>query len=100
MKQSPSPVRPSLIPRSFVVIWIILVAALLAWKGSVYTEAVQVRRLLGMQAPVSAYFWWIGAACIIALVIVWSISLLSQKSRGNVTSTIRKTTVPEVENVS
>lgn len=63
------------------MIWLVLVAALLAWKGSLYSEAVVIRRLLGMPEPAATHFWWIGAGCIVALVIVWSVHTRLRRRR-------------------
>ncbi len=62
--------------------WLALVAVLLAWKGSVYPEAAQIRRFLGMQAPAAAQFWWLGTGCIILLVSVRSAYVLLRRTRS------------------
>jgi hypothetical protein len=66
----------------FVIFWLCILAALLAWKGSNYSEAVLIRRYLGMTDPSASFLWWFGAGCIAALAIVWSGCVLVKKARA------------------
>jgi uncharacterized membrane protein SirB2 len=64
----------------FAVLWVVLIVALLAWKGSVYSEAAQVRQFLGMQETTAASIWWTGAGCAVAcLLAIVAFTLLRRK---------------------
>jgi hypothetical protein len=63
-------------------LWLVLMALLLVWKGALYSEAVQARQLLGMQAPAAANIWWLGGGCVIALVLVSYVFSLFWKRRS------------------
>jgi hypothetical protein len=54
---------------SFAILFLSLLAALLAWKGLVRLEAVGVRQFMAMPAPTHSLAWW-SAACCLALLAV------------------------------
>ena len=64
------------------MIGLVLMAALLAWKGAMYPETAQLRQFLGMQATVTADLWWTGAGCAIALALMIYISVRLRKRRA------------------
>jgi hypothetical protein len=63
------------------MIWLVVVAALLVWKGSVYSEMVQMRQFLGMSEPLPVELRWLGTGCVILLGIVWAAYVLFRKVR-------------------
>ena len=66
----------------FAILWLAFAALLLAWKASVYAEAVWVRQFLAMQAPTAACYWWFAAACCITPAIVGFAVMLVQMRRA------------------
>ena len=65
----------------FVIYWLCVLAGLLAWKGSAYSEIVIIRKYLGMTEPSTSLTWWAGAAGIAILLIVWTGCLLFRWTR-------------------
>lgn len=66
----------------FVIFWLCILAALLAWKGATYAEMALLRQYLGMTEPSASSLWWFASGCVTALVIVWSGYMLLMKARA------------------
>jgi hypothetical protein len=66
----------------FIAVWLVLMAVLLAWKRSVYPEALEARRFLGMPLPAAADVWWLAAGCASAAVVIGiAVALLRRHPR-------------------
>jgi hypothetical protein len=68
MPQKSSSTRTGFPGFSFAILFLLLLAALLLWKGLVRSEAVGARQLLDMPDPALALHWWFTAAGLILLV--------------------------------
>jgi hypothetical protein len=75
---------------SFIAVSLLLLAALLIWKGRVYEEAAGARQFMDMPGPLRALYWWIVAGCSTGLVVIGSaIAWLRKRHRHG--ETILKT---------
>jgi hypothetical protein len=82
MNRTPNPGNQHFPAYLFVIFWLSILAALLAWKAAAYSEIFLVRQYLGMTEPSAPPVWWAGAASIAALVIVFGGYLLVKKRRS------------------
>jgi hypothetical protein len=70
MPQKSSSTRAGFPGFSFAILFLLLLAALLVWKGLVWSEAVGARQFLDMTDPAVALQWWFMAGGLLVLVML------------------------------